>query len=264
MTMELFMKLVKLRMKERLEYRGDFLLGIIAQIISYGASYVVIWLFLRKFDTIAGWGWSEIALLYSIGLFTYAMGASFTFVQMRDLENQVREGTFDGILIKPVNSYFYVLCRGINVAYIAHLAISGSVLVWALLQLNVEWTWYKILYFVLALISGSLIQCGIMTMIGASSFIWVRSGFLFNLFFKLKDFISYPISVYGVFVQVLLIFIVPLSFVNFFPSAFLLSKETALLPEWTAWLAPLVGPLVFWIGYQVFMYCSKKYQGAGG
>ncbi len=48
MTWPLFGKLVQLLMKERMEYRGDFILGAFAQIINYGASYAVIWLFLKN------------------------------------------------------------------------------------------------------------------------------------------------------------------------------------------------------------------------
>ncbi|WP_199613631.1 ABC transporter permease [Paenibacillus alkalitolerans] len=219
---------------------------------------------LKKFDTIAGWTWPEIALLYSIGLFTYAIGASFSFVQMRELEGQVRSGTFDGILTKPVNPYLYMICRGFNLGYIAHVFISGIVLLWALSQLHIEWTWFKVVYFLLALLSGSMIQAGLMSVIGACSFIWIRTGFLFSLFFRLKDFISYPISVYGTFIQIILVFCLPFAFVNFFPSAFLLSKQTPLIPEWGTWFAPLVGPVCFWIGYKFWMYCADKYQGAGG
>jgi ABC-2 type transport system permease protein len=264
MTWPLFGKLLQLLMKERMEYRADFLLGAFAQIINFGASYIVIWLFLRKFDTIAGWSWPEIALLYSIGLFTYAIGASFTFVQMRTLEGLVRNGTFDGILTKPVNPYFFFICRGFNLGYIAHVVIAGTVLLWSLSQLEIEWTWYKAMYFVLALVSGGMIQAGVMTLFGACSFILVRTGFLFNLYGRLREFISYPITVFGSFIQILLVFCIPLAFVSFFPSALLLMKPMPLIPEWCAWLSPLVGPLCFWAGYKFWMRCVNRYQGAGG
>lgn len=264
MTWRLFGKLVQLLMKEKMEYRADFILNAFAQIINYGATYIIIWLFIKRFDTIAGWAWPEIALLYSIGLFTYAIGASFTFVQMREIESHVRSGTFDGILTKPANPYLYVICRGFNLAYIAHVIISGSVLVWSLAQLHIDWSVGQVAYFVLALISGALIQAGLMSMIGASSFFWVRNGFLFSLFFRLKDFINYPVSVYNSFIQIILIFIVPLAFVNFFPSVFLLGKQAPMIDELGTWIAPLMGPLFFWIGYRFFMYGVNKYQGAGG
>jgi ABC-2 type transport system permease protein len=264
MSLQTFFKFVELRLKERMEYRGAFLLGVVAQIIGYGGSYLVIWLMMQRFHSIDGWSWPEIALLYSIGLFTYSLGASFTFIQMTELESMVREGTFDGVLVKPVNPFLYVVARKYNVGYLAHYMISGSILIWSLLQLSIDWTLFKIVYLILILISGAMIQAAILSIIGAWSFIVVRTGFLFSLFFRLKDFISYPLSVYGVAVQIGLAFFVPLAFVNYYPSAFLLSKTTPLLSDWGARIAPLAGPVCLWIAYHVWMYGVNKYQGAGG
>lgn len=264
MTMRLFGKLVFLLTKERMEYRGDFILALIAQIINYTGDYLIIWLFLRRFDTLAGWIWPEIALLYSLGLFTYALGASFSFVQMRDLENQVKNGIFDSILIKPVNPYLYLVCRGFNLGYLAHVVISGSVLIWALNELNLHLSWYEFIYLFLCIIGGAMIQAGFMSVIGAMSFIWVRTGFLFTLFFKFKEIISYPLPVFGTFIQVLLTFVLPFAFINFYPAAFLLSKGTALLSSWAMWIVPLMGPVCYVVGYRLWMLSVNKYQGAGG
>ncbi|MBS4221797.1 ABC transporter permease [Lederbergia citrea] len=264
MSLRVFFKFVQFRMKERMEYRGAFMLGIIAQILGYGSNYLVVWLLLHKFQTIDGWTWPEIALLYSIGLFTYSLGASFTFIQMTELESMVRQGTFDAILIKPTNPYMYVIAMKFNVGYIAHILISGSILLWSLFQLSIDWSIIKALYFILILISGSMIQAAILSIIGVWSFIVVRTGFLFSLFFRLKDFISYPISVYGTFVQIIIVFLVPLAFVNYFPSTLLLSKTTGITSNWAAWISPLIGPLSLWLAYKIFMKGINKYQGAGG
>lgn len=264
MTIQLFSKLVRLLLKERMEYRGDFILSIFAQIVAYAGDYIVIWLFIKKFNTIAGWTWPEIAFLYSLGLITYALGASFSFVQMRDLEIQVKQGTFDSILIKPVNPYLYLVSRGFNLGYIAHISVSGFVLVWAMIELNMTWMLIDYMYLILAIISGAMIQAGILTVIGALSFIWVRTSFMFTLFFRLKDFISYPLPIFGTFIQILLTVVIPLAFVNFYPASYLLSNETTLLPIWAKWCVPIVGPLCYWVGYKLWMFGTNKYQGAGG
>jgi ABC-2 type transport system permease protein len=264
MTWTLFGKLVQLLVKERMEYRADFILGGFAQIVNYAGSYLVIWLFLTRFHSIGGWTWPEVALLYSIGLFTYALGASFSFVQMRELENLVRQGTFDGILTKPVNPYLYYICRGFNLAYFAHIMISGAVLLWALGVLHIEWSLFRILYFLAAILSGAMIQAGLISIIGGFAFIWVRTNFMFTLFFRIREFTSYPISIYGSVLQIILVLVVPVAFINFFPSAFLLEKEAPLLGSWGMWIAPLIGPAIFWLGYRFWMICINRYQGAGG
>ncbi len=109
-----------------------------------------------------------------------------------------------------------------------------------------------------------MVQAAALTILGAWAFAFVRSGFLFSLYYRLKGFISYPISVYGAFVQILLTAVVPLAFVNFYPATVLLSKEGQLLPGWIGWLAPLAGPLFLLLAYRVWMRGVNSYQGAGG
>ncbi|MFD2503852.1 hypothetical protein ACFSS9_04400 [Paenibacillus septentrionalis] len=73
MTIQLFSKLVRLLLKERMEYRADFILSAFAQLLHMQGLYSDLVVLCKKFNTIAGWTWPEIAFLYSLGLFTYAL-----------------------------------------------------------------------------------------------------------------------------------------------------------------------------------------------
>lgn len=261
--MRLFLVFFKYHVKERMEYRAAFLIGAFAQIIAYAANYLVVWMLMQQFETINGWTWPEVAFLYSTSLFVYAIGASFTFVQMQFLEDMVRDGTFDTILIKPRNPYFYFVTSTFNNAYIAHLLLSGSILVWSLGQLGFKWDLFNIIFFILCLISGSLIIAGMLTIIGSLTFKVVRLRFLFSLFNRMREFISYPISIYHFAIQVMLIFIIPMAFVNFVPSSLLLGKDMIVMNE-IAYIAPFVGPVLFYVSYKLWMRNVNHYQGAGG
>jgi ABC-2 type transport system permease protein len=264
MSLSVFLHFARLRMKERMEYRAAYVLGMFAQILAYAGSYLVLYLLLQRFESIAGWGWPEVAFLYSLNLFTYAVGAAFTFSQMTALEKMVTQGTFDVALVRPLNAYAYLAAQHFNVGYLAHVLLAGGVLLWTLARLPVEWTVVNVAYLVAVLVSGSLVQAALITLQGAWAFAFVRSGFLLGFFSQLREFISYPISVYGTAIQVLLTGVLPLAFINYYPAAMLLSKRDALFPGWLGWLAPLVGPAFFAISYRIWMRGVDAYQGAGG
>ncbi|GLV54115.1 multidrug ABC transporter permease [Dictyobacter sp. S3.2.2.5] len=264
MSLSVFWQFVRLRMKERMEYRAAYLLGILAQIWGYGGQYIVVWLLLRRFQTIHGWSWPQIAFLYSLDLFTYALGAAFTFSPFSELEQMVEEGTFDGVLVQPLNPYLYLVARKYNVGYAAHVILSGLILIWATTQLSFHWTALLFLYFLLILVSGVLLQAAFITFLGSLTFIVIRSQMLFGLYYSIKAAIAYPISIYGAAVQVALTVVFPLAFVNFYPATTLLSKSGQFLPGWIGWVAPLVGPLIFWLSYRIWTYGMNRYQSAGG
>ena len=264
MSLRVFLQFVRLRMKERMEYRAAYVLGIVAQVWGYSAQYLVVWLLLHRFRAVHGWSWPQIAFLYSLDLFTYALGAAFTFSPMTELEQMVEQGTFDGVLVLPSNPYIYLTARMYNLGYLAHVILSGVVLVWAISHLSIHWTVLTMLYLLLILVSGVLLQAAAITLLGAWAFIFVHSKFLFSLYYSFKTFISYPVSVYGTFVQIVLTVVFPLSFINFYPATILLSKGGQLFPGWIGWLAPLIGPLTFLVAYKVWMYGVDRYQSAGG
>ncbi len=264
MRLGVFWHFVRLRMKERMEYRAAYVLGMLAQILAYSGSYLVLYFLLQRFESVAGWSWPEVAFLYSLNLFTYALGAAFTFSQMVALEKMVTQGSFDVALVRPLNTYAYLAAQFFNVGYLAHVILAGGVLLWTVIRLDIEWNALSVAYLALVLASGALVQAALITLHGAWALHFVRSGFLLSLFSHIREFISYPISVYGTAIQALLTGVLPLAFINFYPATVLLSKDGELLPGWVGWLAPLVGPLFFLVAYKVWMRGVDRYQGAGG
>jgi ABC-2 type transport system permease protein len=259
-----FWEFVRLRLKERMEYRAAYLIGIVAQVFGYGAQFVVLWLLLSRFGAINGWTWPQVAFLDSFDLFTYALGAALTYSPMTDLETMVRNGTFEGVLVKPTNPYVYLTARMYNVGYVAHVLLSAGVLVWATTQLHLHWNAASVAFLGAVTVSSVLIQVAALTFIGAWAFYLGRIGFLFTLHYQVKDFVLYPISVYGSFVQVLLTVVVPFAFISFYPASALFSKTGAVFPSWIGWLAPCVGPLLFLLAYRFWFRGVNAYQGAGG
>jgi ABC-2 type transport system permease protein len=247
-----------------MEYRAAFILGVFAQILGYGATYFVLWLTLQKFESIGGWNWPEIALLYSLNVLTYALGAAYTYTPMTDLEKLVQKGTFDPVLIRPHSPFLTLTAQMFNVGYLAHILLSGGILAWSILQLDTEWTLPKALFLFLAVLSGACLHAALLTFIGSVSLIIVRADVLFRFNYSMQEFVSYPVSIFGQVIQIMLVTIVPLAFINFLPAALLLNKDTGVVPGEVAWLTPFVGPLLMWLAYRSFQFCTNRYQGAGG
>jgi len=262
MTVALFLYFARLRMRERLEYRAAYIMGMVAQIVGWGGDYAVVFLVARRFGGINGWTWPELALLFSFDLFSYAIGASFAFSAMIELETMVRDGSFDAVLTRPVDPLVYLVARKYNVGYLAHVILSGSFLIWSLQRVDVHWNVGLAVYVVGALFGAACLQAALLIALGAQAFAAVRFGQAFQLYFAFKDVISYPLSLYPVAVQWMLTLVVPLAFVNFVPASHVLSKDIG-APGTLGWFAPLAGPLALWGSYHLFRIGVNSYQSAG-
>ena len=246
-----------------MEYRGAFVIGAVGQIIGYAANYLVIWLLMQNFQTIYGWSWAEIAFLYSLNLLTYAFGASFTYTPMIGMDQTLINGEFDKYLTKPLSPFPYFLASLFNIGYIAHIVISLLVLAWSISQVDVHWTLLNIVYLLLAVISGSFLQAAGLVVIGSLSFFFLRIRYLFDIFFKLKEFIAYPVSIYGTLLQILLTWVIPLAMINYYPSLYLFRGDFP-ANKLLGITALVIGPLAFYLAYRLWMYGTNKYQGGGG
>ncbi|WP_320414837.1 ABC-2 family transporter protein [Cytobacillus firmus] len=56
---------------------------------------------------------------------------------------------------------------------------------------------------------------------------------------------------------------IPFGFVNYFPAAVLLEKETPFFPENIGYYSPLVGIVFFFIAYSIWMLGLKRYKSTG-
>jgi ABC-2 type transport system permease protein len=256
--------MVRLQIKQRVIYRGAFLLNRLAQVISYTASFSAIWVLLHKFEQLGGWRWPELALLLSFQLLGYGLGAALSFTQMRELEDTIHSGRFDTLLVKPFSPWAYLVFSGLNLGYVGHIALAVGLLAWSLSALSIVWTWLLVAYGLAALVSSALVVGALLTMIGASAFIFTRSRYLFVIFFSLWELVRYPLGIFPVALQWLLLTLFPLGFLSYVPVCHLLGKEPVVVGELGGLLAPLCGPLALALACVQWRYCLRRYQGAGG
>ncbi|CAN5364653.1 hypothetical protein BH10PSE9_BH10PSE9_08420 [soil metagenome] len=256
--------MMRLYIKAQMEYRGAFFIDRLAQIVNYSAGYTTVWLLLHNFGPLGGWDWPEFALLVGFQLFAYALGASVSFVQMRELEDLVHRGQFDVLLVKPFSPWVYIVFRQFNIHYLGHWVLAAGLIAWALTQVEVAWTFGAALHFALSAVSAAMVVAALMTIIGATTFVLVKSNYLFPIFFGFFELVRYPITIYPAALQSVLYTVVPLAFMNFVPVAWLLGKPIPLLGDWAGVLALLVGPVFALLAAAFWRWSVRQYQGAGG
>ena len=256
--------LVRMYVKSQMEYRGAFWLDRLAQIISYGAVLLGIWILMQKFQLLGGWNWPQLALLFSFQLLAYSLGASVSFTQLRALEDLVRLGTLDALLTKPINTWAYLIFSGLNIGYAGHIALAIPVLVWALVAAEVNWSLGMALFFIGSLISATMVTGAIITIIGATAMIWTRSNHLFAVFFGFWELTRYPLNIFPGAIQALMLTIVPLAYISGVPVAVLIGKPVPLLGDFAPAMALLAGPIMVALAVLHWRHAQSRYQGAGG
>ena len=260
----LYMEFIKIRLKSMVEYRAETLWTGIAQAAGYFAEFAVIWVMISKFGTIGAWNPYEIMLLYALNLFTYALAGSFFYRTSNSLPDRIRTGTFDEVITRPTNPLLYLTCSGFLYGYFSHMIVSIVIMSICFYNLAITITFSKIVFLIIALIGGALIQSSIFMFVAVPSFWIVKNDAISSLLWSGRDFIKYPISIYNKAIQVILTLILPFAFINFYPAQFLLSKNDFLMfhPIFQ-FLAPAVGGILFFCAYRFWLCGIKHYNSSG-
>jgi len=256
--------LVLMDVRAQMEYRGAFWIDRIAQFITYGSSLALLWIFVYRFGDLVGWNFPDLALLYAFHILSYSIGASMSFTQMRDLEEQVRVGTFDVLMTKPISAWVYLVFSRFNIGYAGHVILGVGVMAWALVTAEIDWSIGWVAYFLLSLMSAALVTGAIMTAIGATALIWTRSNHLYSLYFGFWELSRYPLNVFPAGIQWVMLTIVPVAFMAAVPCAVLLGKPVPVLGDWAGPAALLAGPALALLAVVLWRHAMGKYQGAGG
>jgi len=182
-----------------------------------------------------------------------------------EIEDMIRMGKFDIVLIRPVNSLIYTLLGRPTIAYFGHLVLGTVIFVMCFNNMDVQWTLFKLVFLIVTILGAALIQASMYLIIGTLGFWIVRTNDIFGTFmWSGGSFIRYPVSIYSKFIQALLTFVIPFAFVNYYPAHFLLDKsnENLFLPI-LQYGTPFVGIVLFLIAYKFWTIGVNRYESTG-
>jgi ABC-2 type transport system permease protein len=187
------------------------------------------------------------------------------FFTVGNVPEFVREGRFDRFLVRPLDPLFQALTVPQQIwPDELILAIVYFCVVTRYAGVHVDWI--LVAYVPFVALGGALIDFGINLAIATASFWFTRIDSLRWVFMSLEqEFSRYPISIYQRGVRLVLAFVLPFAFMNYFPATYLLHKtEDGLhLNPGIGLLTPFVGALVFVVAYVFWRAGVDRYQGTG-
>ena len=257
--------LVKMQFLSSLEYRGVVNTMFFAKLINFGSDYVVIWLMFHSFREINGWNFYEVFFLRALFGIVYSLSSCLFHNAVSLMPQKIAEGEFDAFLTRPVNSLFYYNFRVFSAGYVGNLLVGVSMLVFAWINIGIGVNAVKIIFLLLAIFGGVLIQSAIYIIASVPN-IWMIKGDAFTnlILFATSGFAEYPISIFKLPVQIILSFFIPYAFVNFFPAQYFLSKNDFMFfPPVVQFLTPVVGIVFFLLAGRFWKTAINHYQSTG-
>jgi len=263
--LKIAMQSLKMSILARLQYRIDTIVTILAVFFREATGIVVIYLTLMKFDKINGWDVNEMLFLFSLLFLTYSI-IVVLFADLRDFSRMIREGNLDRLLVRPRGLLAQLISNNADIMAACGHGLLGIVLfIVSAGKVGIEWNGTTIMYYIVAIISGVLIQGGIFIIFSALSFYFIETSSIKEIFYwNVRKFAGYPISIFNKFIQAIMIYIVPFAFVNYFPAQYLLRKpDMASYPAVYIYISPIIGVSLYGIAYVFWRISIKRYTSTG-
>ena len=228
-------------MAAEMEYRVNFVAAVVTSGVGLIGSLFTMSLFFtgEPGADLGGWSWEQALIV--LGLFTVMTGLSAMLLSpnLNRLVGHVQSGTLDFVLLKPIDSQFWLSTRTVSPWGVPDVLAGLGVLVYAAARLglaagDVAWA-------LVPLVAGVVVLYAVWFILASTSIWFVKVG---NVTHVLQSFLEagrYPLSAYPVALRVVFTAVVPVAFITTVPAEAMLGRVT---PGWYAAAIALAATLL--------------------
>ena len=253
----LHIEVVKLGFASRLAYRTDFFFSVFAFFLLQFVGPLFVLFVYNAGGSFPGWTKEQILLLQGVTNLVKGFSWMTLMCILWGTHRRVRYGKFDLLLLRPVNTLWYVFMVSFDEEDLGQF-VGGVVLTIAALILMGGWTGSILLFFSLVFV-GLLFFFAIGVLLSALTLRFVETRRLGEILDSLLMLSGYPRQIYSPGVASFFSTFFPLFVIGFFPASALLG-----LPLNGVWLAVGCTILLAIISVIVWYRALRGYQSAGG
>jgi len=261
----IYVHLVGARIRSQLEYRLSAAFQLVGTALLTALDFAAIAAIFANVDQLGDWSIREVALLYALATISFAL-TDLVVGHLDLLPQMIREGTLDGILVRPLPSLFQLVAADFAIRRVGKALQGVGVLIFALVTVDIDWSVGRVLAIPLAIAAGAVIYAAVWVSLATIAFWIVDAIEVVNAFTYGGSFLSqYPIGIFARWLRGLVVFVVPIAFVAYFPALYLLDKDDALgLPRAFSFVSPLVACLAAIAATAIWRNAVRHYRSAGG
>ncbi|PYV04454.1 MAG: hypothetical protein DMG26_07425 [Acidobacteria bacterium] len=227
--------------KVRLAYKADFFIAFFSSMAATVLGFGFVLVLFSKIPQLQGWSFYEILFLYAFSLVPLGFFnvVSWNLYEFGDI--YIIQGRFDRILLRPVDTLFQVLFEKFRIESLQEVVTGLLVIEVCAGRLHLSWGIADYFWFAL------MVACG------------DRVGIVPPVF-NMLTFGRYPLTIYNVFIQFMLSWIIPFGFASFYPTTHFLRRQSFAT---YFYLVPVVAAVFFALAVLVWHKGVENYSSTG-
>ena len=260
--MRRYLKTIKLfwstAFASQLEYQLNFLIELIAMLGTLLGSVFILSLFFTEGRQLGDWTWESALVIQGVYTFLDGLTNALLRPNLTEIVNYVREGTLDYVLLKPIDSQFWLSVKKFSFAGLPEIILGLLIVFWSAIKSGTYFSFYYLSLFLVSLFFGFIILYSVWFLIAASSIWFVKTWNATEVLRALLAAGRYPITAYPVILRFIFTLILPVAFLTTFPAEAILGEL-----EFSVLIIGLILSSLFFIFSRFFWnYALKHYTSA--
>lgn len=257
-----FLKLIatffKINVQMSLAYRADTVVNILLNLMWLGWELLSLSIIFSNTETLGGWGFGELVALLGVFRLVNTLMMSLIWPNTEKFNQSIRDGSMDYTILQPVNSMFLVTFSRISVWRIWDLVLAIVLIVVGVNLTGDVATPLSILNFILLTISGAIVIYSLWIVLIAFTFYFTKFDNNVTILQALLDAGRYPVTVYPIWLRVIVTFLIPIAVATTIPLQAL--RQELGTSQVLMFLG--IGMASFIVASQVWKAGLKRYSGA--
>ena len=259
-----YLLLVRMWSRSASQYRVSLAFTGFAQMLVASFDLISIAVIYTHVQTLAGFTFAQTLYLYGTTRLAFA-ASDLVASGIESVADSIRLGTFDLVLIRPVSTLAQVLADQFTPKRFGKLIPAVVTLVWSLTDLPLHWTPAKAAVAVVTVLTGFVLYCSLWVLSGCISFIAVDAREVANAFTYGSEYATeYPLTIFGRPLGLALTFVLPVAFVTWQPSLYVLGHTDPFgLPAFLRFASPVVAALLAGLAALAWRGSVRRYRSTG-
>jgi ABC-2 type transport system permease protein len=207
-----------------MEYRADFYTRIVASLLGLLTTVGALSIAYNYTSNIKGWTFAQALVLLAVYYLMDGLIEMFIAPNMRRIMEQVREGTLDFVLLKPVNAQFLATFRQLNIWRIVNVLVGLGLTVYTIGRLSLTVGPAQAVAFAITLAAGAAIVYSLWLCLVTLCFWFIKVDNIEQLIWQAFESGRYPMEIYPAWLRGTLTYVVPIAFIITVPARALAGK----------------------------------------
>lgn len=252
------LSLWRIRLLRELQYRSNLFLHLFQSFIDLAVGLFTVWLVYRNVDELNGWSRPELVVVLGVYLMLDGVVNGFISPMISAFTADIRDGTFDFVLLSPIDEQLAVSVRDFNLWAMTNLLVGTALVTAAAVQIGSVSLGDIALFLVMLPVAAAIIYSFFIAV--ATSAFWLVSidEVMFRMFQSASYAGRWPLGVYPGWLKGVLTAVVPIGLAVTIPASALVDR---LEPRYVAGSIAIAAVAVFG-SRAMFRRGIRSYSGA--